>query len=291
MAIKNDEISVKGDYGLNVDDELVKLVNLTKVYYRGEVEITALDDVTFTIQDGDFITIQGPSGCGKTTLLNMIGLMDHVTKGDIYYKGRLVSNLSEKELDAYRAIEVGFIFQLYNLIPHLDAKSNVAMALGAKDDAINREKKSLQSRIKDLEGSSDGRETSIMIDALKKRRSDISGWKPLKQKERVEKSVAMLKKLGLGDRIDNFPDQLSGGERQRVTIARALVKEPSLILADEPTGDLDTETGSEILDIIKDLNEKYGHTVLLVTHDSNIGAMGKRRVKMEDYKIVSDTYA
>jgi putative ABC transport system ATP-binding protein len=235
---------VLDDAATKSNDPIIVLKNIVKKYLLGTQDITALDGVTVEFRKGEFITIQGQSGCGKTTLLNMAGLMDRPTSGDVVIMGKSTKDLTDKEQASIRANHVGFVFQFYNLIEHLTALENVTIALAAK------------------------------------------GIK--KEKERNEIATKVLVRVGLGDRLKNKPDELSGGERQRVAIARALVNGPSIVIADEPTGDLDTETGAEILGLFKDLNEKDGHTILIVTHDPTIGAMGKRKIRMKNYKIIQD---
>lgn len=225
-------------------DVIASARNLRKEYHVGNQRITALNDVSIDIHDKEFITIQGPSGCGKTTLLNLLGLMDTPTSGEVIIKGKRASDMDDDQQSEFRAKNVGFVFQFYNLIEHLTALENVAIALGASGTKDDKKRKELANRV--------------------------------------------LERVGLGDRLDNMPGELSGGEQQRVAIARAIVNDPAVLIADEPTGDLDTETGQKILALFKDLNEKDGRAILIVTHDPIIGAAGKRRVKMRDYKIISD---
>lgn len=224
-------------------EPVARLENVSKIYYKGTQEINALKDVTFQVNEGDFITIQGPSGSGKTTLLNLIALMDTPTSGTVYIKGKLASDLSDDEQSEFRGKNIGFVFQYYNLIEHLTALDNVAIALGA------------------------------------------GGMKD--SKKRKEKAKEILEKLGLGDRLYNMPGEMSGGEQQRVTIARSIVNDPAFIIADEPTGDLDSENGEKVIALFKELNDN-GRTIIIITHNPEIGAMGKRQVMMRDGKIVSD---
>ena len=234
----------------------VSVRGVTKEYELGEQMIKALDDVNLDIHDGELITIQGPSGCGKTTFLNILSIMDSPTSGEVFINSKKATGLSDKDQSEIRAKHIGFVFQFYNLIPHLSALENVVLALaasGSKNDA-------------------------------KRNKHDK---KKNEKKEREKLATDVLTKLGLGNRLNNKPDQLSGGEQQRVAIARAIVKNPSIIIADEPTGDLDTETGKEIIGILKELNEKEGRTILIVTHDPSVALVGKRKILMRDYKIVS----
>ncbi len=243
---ENIDSPVKPGNGMEPGREpVVSLKNVTKQYIIGSRTITALDDVSIEFFDGEFVTIQGPSGCGKTTMLNLISLMDTPTRGDVLVKGRKTSEMDDDRQSEFRANNIGFVFQFYNLVEHLTATDNVSLAISA------------------------------------------SGMK-LGSKERREKARNVLERVGLGERLDNMPGELSGGEQQRVAIARAIVNDPAILIADEPTGDLDTEIGARIIDLFKELNEKDGRTIIIVTHNPEIGAMGKRRVRMKDYKIVAD---
>jgi len=194
--------------------------------------------------------IVGQSGSGKSTLLNMIGLMDKPTSGKVIINGIDVSTMKSREQAKMRT-NIGFVFQFYNLFPELTATDNVIIPLLAKGKREKTGKKN--------------------------------------QTENTAKAIKMLDRVGLGNRVNNHPDELSGGEQQRVAIARAMVNEPSIIIADEPTGDLDSKTGKEILDLFIELNEKYGYTFLIVTHNPEIAKLGKRRIEMMDGKIISDT--
>jgi putative ABC transport system ATP-binding protein len=222
---------------------IISLRHIEKSYQLGTKKIDALNDISLDIYQGEFITIQGPSGCGKTTFLNLLGLIDDPSSGELIIGHQRVDNLTEDEKSAVR-VRTPTIFQFYNLLEYFNATDNVGIALAAKG-------------IKNA-------------------------------KERKKKAEEMLILVGLGHRLKNKPEELSGGERQRVAIARAMVVEPTIILADEPTGDLDTRTGNEILELFKQLNIKYGYTFLIVTHDPRIADMGTRKIKMQDYKIISD---
>jgi len=239
------ESDVKGSSFASGVDPIVSVKNVIKKYTIGSRIITALDDVSLDIYDGEFLTIQGPSGCGKSTLLNLMSSMDNPTSGDVYIKGQLTSEMNDNQQSEFRANNVGFIFQFYNLVDHQTAIGNVELAINA---------------------------TGIKM----------------KKKDRREKARKVLERLDLLSRMDNKPGELSGGEQQRVAIARAIVNNPAIIIADEPTGDLDTEIGGKIIDLFKELNEKEGRTIIIVTHNPEIGTLGKRRIMMRDYKIVSD---
>ena len=201
---------------------LIEVSRLTKTYYRGSETIEVLKDVDLTIGKGAFVAFMGPSGSGKTTLLNLIGGLDVPTSGSITIDGKDIAQLSRKQLTDWRAHHVGFIFQLYNLIPVLTAYQNV--------------------------------ELPLLLTALS--RSE--------RRKHVETALGIV---GLEDRMDHYPRQLSGGQEQRVTIARAIVSDPTFLLCDEPTGDLDRTSANEVLDLLNRLVVDYGKTVLMVTHD------------------------
>ena len=215
----------------------VEFNDVRKVYKMGEVEVAAADGMTFSAEAGEFVVVVGPSGAGKTTLLNMLGGMDSCTSGTITLDGREISRFTERQLTQYRRLDIGFVFQFYNLIPNLTALENVEIA------------------------------------------SQLSK-KPLS-------SEAVMKAVGLADRMDNFPAQLSGGEQQRVAIARALAKNPKLLLCDEPTGALDYETGKAILKLLQDSCRKGGMTVVIITHNSALTAMADRVVKIKNGTVAS----
>ncbi len=223
---------------------IVSVRNVGKQYQLGTVRIDALRGVSVDIRKGEFITIQGPSGCGKTTLLNMIGLIDEPSSGDIIIDGKNAKLLTQDE-KAFIRTEIPLIFQFYNLIEYLTALDNVAIALAAKNVRDDKQRKAM--------------------------------------------ARSMLERVGLSNRLQNKPEELSGGERQRVAIARAMVVRPKIILADEPTGDLDTRTGGDILALFQQLNMEYGYTFVIVTHDPKVAAMGKRKILMEDYRIKEDS--
>ncbi len=210
--------------------------NAGKIYRQGDLEVEALRDISLEVCAGEFIVIVGPSGSGKSTLLNILGGMDVPTTGRVIYSGRDLAALSESELTAYRRSEIGFVFQLYNLMSALTAWENVQLA------------------------------TELVSGAL-----DVD---------------EVLQKVGLHERKRHFPSQMSGGEQQRVAIARALAKNPGVLLCDEPTGALDYETGIRILGLLRDLNNDYGTTVVIITHNIAVADMGDRMLRMRSGRIV-----
>jgi len=221
---------------------LIKLQNIYKTYFMGEVEIQALANVNIQINKGEFTAIVGPSGSGKSTLMHIIGLLDSPTSGLVYLKGKKISDLSENELAVLRNEHIGFVFQSFNLLRRASAFENVLLPL-------------LYSRVVN--------------------------------KERAKKARFALETVGLGDRLKHTSSQLSGGEQQRVAIARALVNNPSIILADEPTGNLDSKSGGEIMNLLHELN-KAGITIILVTHELDIAKGAKRIIEIKDGKIIKN---
>lgn len=219
--------------------EIVRLENVSKLYAQGDNLVRALDGVSLSIREGDFIAITGPSGSGKSTLLNVIGLTARATGGEIYIGGKPVSRLKEKEEEQLRR-SVGKVFQQFFLLGDFSALENVALALA-------------------------------VFDYDKKKRNSIA--------------QRCLEQLGLGDRLHHKPAALSGGEQQRVAIARAISIEPLIIVADEPTGNLDTKNGEEVLDIFFETN-KGGQTILFVTHNEKIASMIPKRVEMQDGRVI-----
>jgi putative ABC transport system ATP-binding protein len=201
---------------------LIELRDVTKTYRRDAIEIPVLDHVSISVPDQDFLGLMGPSGSGKSTLLNLLAGIDRPTRGSIRVGGTEISSLAERPLAAWRARNIGFIFQLYNLIPVLTAFENV--------------------------------ELPLLLTSLSK-------------KERRDHVMTALDIVALRDRADHYPRQLSGGQEQRVAIARAIVSDPTLLLADEPTGDLDSHSATEVLEILKRLNEDFHKTIVMVTHD------------------------
>lgn len=221
-------------------DPIVVAENLTKVYGEGETATRALDNVSFSIEPGEFVVLLGPSGSGKTTLLNQVGALEASSSGSLRINGTEIARMTDTERTEYRRLTVGFVFQFYNLVPTLTAHENVALI------------------------------------------AEITGDRP------DARSEAMLARVGLGERSMNFPSQMSGGEQQRVAIARGIVKDPPLLLCDEPTGALDLETGRTILELLKSTTEGTDRTVFLVTHNSTIAQMADRVLRLRDGKIVGD---
>ena len=218
---------------------LLEAKALTREFDEGQVK--ALRGVDFSIKEGDFVSIVGPSGCGKSTLLQLLGALDRPTSGTLLYRGQSLPDLPNPA--AYRAHEVGFIFQAFHLLPTFTAAENVQIPMFETDRSAS---------------------------------------------ERRERAVELLKLVGLEHRLDHFPSKLSGGERQRVAIARSLANEPSLLLADEPTGNLDSENAHLVLDLIIGLQQEQGRTMVLVTHDPTIAGRAGRILRMIDGRIVSD---
>jgi putative ABC transport system ATP-binding protein len=225
------------------DAPLVRIRDLTKYYARGDQIIPVLTGIQLDVEAGDYVSLMGPSGSGKSTLLNLIAGIDKPSGGLIEVHGVNIATLSDSELAAWRAANVGFIFQFYNLMPVLTAFENV--------------------------------ELPLMLT-------------PLSRSERKEHVHTAMKMVGLSDRIDHYPNELSGGQQQRVAIARALITDPTIIVADEPTGDLDRTTGEEILTLIDRLNRDLGKTIIMVTHDPKAAAKAKRMVHLEKGELVME---
>jgi putative ABC transport system ATP-binding protein len=221
------------------NNTIILVENLSKVYELGKTQVKALCGVTFDVKKNEFIAIMGPSGSGKSTLMNLIGCLDTPTEGKYLLNGKLVSAMTENELAHIRNREIGFVFQVFNLLPRATAFRNVELPL-------------------------------IYKGARKKERED-----------KVRKALALV---DMKERMTHRPPELSGGERQRVAIARALVNEPSLLLADEPTGNLDSKTGQEILNLFHRLHER-GNTIIIVTHDSNVAQQTERILFLKDGRL------
>jgi putative ABC transport system ATP-binding protein len=215
---------------------LIELRDVTKTYHRDQIEIPVLTGVTLSVDEGEFLGLMGPSGSGKSTLLNLLAGIDRPTRGSIRIGGTDISGLSERALAAWRARHIGFIFQLYNLIPVLTAFENVELPL-------------------------------LLTNLSKAQRRDHV--------------MTALGIVGLSDRASHSPRQLSGGQEQRVAIARAVVTDPTLLLADEPTGDLDAKSGGEILTLLQRLNEEFKKTIIMVTHDPHAAERAKRTLHLE----------
>ena len=222
---------------------IVEATGVRKTYDTGKVRVDALRGVDLSVGRGEMVAIMGPSGCGKTTLLNTLSGLDEIDAGNVVVDGLVLHDLPDDERSDYRARRMGFVFQLYNLLPVLNAVENVEMPL-------------LMSGV----GAREARTRSLEI----------------------------LDVVGLADRADHTPAELSGGQRQRVTIARALVNEPAIVWADEPTGDLDSETAGEIIDLMVELNRTNGQTFVLVTHALEVGERAHRIVRMRDGRIEDD---
>ena len=215
----------------------VTFENVSKIYKSGELQITALHDVSFTVDEGEFCVIVGASGAGKTTILNILGGMDTLTDGAVYLDGKRVSAYNDKRLTTYRRYDVGFVFQFYNLVHNLTALENVELAAQICKEPLD--------------------------------------------------AATVLREVGLGERMSNFPAQLSGGEQQRVAIARALAKNPKLLLCDEPTGALDYNTGKAVLKLLQNTCREKGKTVIVITHNQAITAMADRVIKVKNGTIQS----
>lgn len=219
------------------DDSFVKLEKVSKIYGKGDVQIRAADEISFSVKKGEFVIVVGPSGAGKTTVLNILGGMDTVTSGEVFVDGEDIARYTQRQLTGYRREDIGFVFQFYNLVPNLTALENVELAM------------------------------QICRDPLDARQ--------------------VLEEVGLGDRMKNFPAQLSGGEQQRVSIARALAKNPKLLLCDEPTGALDYQTGKAILKLLQDMCREKGMTVIVITHNTALTPMADRVIKIKNGKVSS----
>lgn len=221
---------------------IVKLTNISKVYGFGEASTVALDDVSLEIKKGEFVAIMGPSGSGKSTLLNILGLLDRPTTGKYILSNEDVSAFKDRKLAKVRRHRLGFIFQSFNLLPHISALENVALPLA------------------------------------------YSSFGKIKQ---LEKAAKMLAKVDLENRQYFMPNQLSGGQVQRVAVARALINKPSVILADEPTGNLDTESSENVMQLLADINSG-GNTIVMITHNPDLATYASRILTMRDGKITSD---
>ena len=218
--------------------EILKVENLSKTYGKKDTEVKALDNISFSVNKGEFIAIVGASGSGKSTLLHLIGGVDKPTSGKVYINGKDIYSLSKDEIAIFRRNEIGLIYQFYNLIPILNVKENITLPC------------------------------------------DLGGKKV--DEKRLDEIIQML---GLENRKEHLPNELSGGQQQRVAIGRALINNPSIILADEPTGNLDSKASKEIIDLLKNSNKKYNQTILLITHDENIAKQADRIITIQDGKI------
>lgn len=221
--------------------EILKVENLTKKYGKGSTEVVALDNVSFSVEKGEFVAIVGASGSGKSTLLHLIGGVDRPTSGKIYIDGKDIFTLNDDKLAIFRRRQVGLIYQFYNLIPILNIEENITLPLA------------LDNRKVDKESLDD-----------------------------------MLKTLGLSERRTHLPNELSGGQQQRTSIGRALITNPTIILADEPTGNLDSKSSDEIVALLKKSNRDMKQTIIMITHNMEIAKSADRIIKIEDGKIVEE---
>jgi putative ABC transport system ATP-binding protein len=232
MSLKN-----RGGFVL----EILRIENLSKVYGKGETAVKALNDVSFSVNRGEFIAIVGPSGSGKSTLLHLLGGVDIPTSGKVFVDNTDVYSLDETQLAIFRRRQIGLIYQFYNLIPVLTVEENIMLPL--------------------------------LLD---------------KQKADKKHFNTLVKALGIEDRLNYLPNQLSGGQQQRVSIGRALINDPAIVLADEPTGNLDSKNSREIVDLMKIFNKTYNKTLIIITHDERIALQADRVMTMEDGKVVKD---
>jgi putative ABC transport system ATP-binding protein len=223
--------------------QVVKIENVSKIYSLGDVQVEALKNVSFSVEEGEFLSVMGASGSGKSTLMNIIGCLDTPTSGDYFIEGRNVSGLSGDELADIRKHKIGFVFQGFNLLPRMSALENVKLPML------------------------------------------YNGVKP---HDREGKAMEALEMVGLADRAHHQPQQLSGGQQQRVAIARALVNDASMILADEPTGNLDSRTSLDIMELFAELNRKLGRTVIQVTHEPEMASFSRRILTFRDGAILKD---
>lgn len=221
--------------------KILEVTNLCKTYGKGDTMVKALDNVSFSVEKGEFVAIIGPSGSGKSTLLHILGGVDVPTKGSVVINQTDISNLDETALAIFRRRQIGLIYQFYNLIPILTVQENLTLPL--------------------------------LLDGRKPDEKQIS---------------TLVKRLGLENRLDHLPNQLSGGQQQRVSIGRALVNNPALILADEPTGNLDSENSKEIISLLRQFNKDFNQTVIIITHDEKIANSADRVITIEDGKITGD---
>jgi putative ABC transport system ATP-binding protein len=221
---------------------MIKISHLTKKYVTGDIELNALDDISFNVEKGEFLAIMGPSGSGKSTLMHILGALDVATSGEYFLDGKKIADLSDDELAEIRNKKIGFVFQAYNLLPRTTALKNVTVPM--------------------MYGN-------------------------IHKEERMELAKKYLNMVGLGDRINHKSNELSGGQQQRVAIARALSMNPSIILADEPTGNVATSQAEEIMKIFEHLNQE-GHTIIMITHEPEIAQHAKRIILIRDGRILED---
>lgn len=221
--------------------EILKIEHLSKIYGKGETAVKALDDVSFSVEKGEFVAIIGPSGSGKSTLLHLLGGVDQPTSGKVFVDNTDIYNLDETQLAIFRRRQIGLIYQFYNLIPVLTVDENITLP--------------------------------ILLDGQKVDQNHFS---------------EIVDRLGLRARMNHLPNQLSGGQQQRVSIGRALINNPALILADEPTGNLDSENSKEIIDLLKMFNKMYNQTLIMITHDERIALQADRIITIKDGQIAKD---
>ncbi len=221
--------------------EILRVEHLTKIYGKGSTEVRALDDVSFSVQKGEFIAIVGASGSGKSTLLHLLGGVDRPTSGKVYIDGKDIYDFDDDKLAIFRRRQVGLIYQFYNLIPILNVEENIVLPLSLDNREVNQEK---------LE--------------------------------------ELLKTLGLADRRTHLPNELSGGQQQRTSIGRALITNPTIVLADEPTGNLDSKASDEIVELLKKSNWDYNQTIIMITHNMEIAKYADRILQIEDGRIVGE---
>jgi putative ABC transport system ATP-binding protein len=228
-----------------VDNNLViDVKNITKTYQMGPVQVHALREVSLQISRGELMSIMGPSGSGKSTLMNILGCLDQPTSGEYYLAGDEVARLDDNQLAKIRGQQIGFVFQIFNLLARTNALNNVELPLV---------------------------------------------YSGMARRQRRQRSITALEMVGLGDRLHHKPNELSGGQQQRVAIARSLVSQPAIILADEPTGNLDSHSSEEIIGIFQHLNEEQGITIIFVTHESDIAEHTRRIVRLVDGRVVDDS--
>lgn len=221
--------------------DILRIEHLSKIYGKGDTEVRALDDVSFTVPKGQFVAIIGPSGSGKSTLLHILGGVDTPTDGHVYVDGTDITTLDETELAIFRRRQIGLIYQFYNLIPILTVEENMTLPLLLDDKKVDR----------------------AHFDSL-------------------------VQVLGLQHRLGHLPSELSGGQQQRVSIGRALMNNPAILLADEPTGNLDSKNSKEIVELLRSFNKSLNQTVIIITHDERIALDADRVIAVEDGKIVKD---
>ena len=221
--------------------EILKVEHVSKVYGEGPTAVKALDDISFSVNKGEFVAIIGPSGSGKSTLLHILGGVDYPSSGNVYIDQTNIYDLNETQLAVFRRRQIGLIYQFYNLMPVLNVRENVALPL--------------------------------LLDHRKVDEAQLD---------------ELLKTLGLSERVNHLPNELSGGQQQRVSIGRALINYPALVLADEPTGNLDGKNSQEILELLKLSNKKYNQTLIVITHDEKIALLADRIISIEDGRIMKD---